>query len=236
MRNRQFLLALWLMTFLAPSVVFAFKPLPPHSYRHVSPGGQFVFVMIAPEPPEEEVKHWIEPVAAQIRRIRATYTQSGLYPNDGSPRPLWTVDWYAPEDRLRLAPDGIYLIVVLSSPMIPRPNDRVLRFYTEGQLVKEHPLSELVIDSNRPQQYRGLAPESWVAADELEPANNTYRLVTKEGTIFRFDYRTGEILEKVTLRDRLLTWVVRGLVVGGCSLVFVVLIFAWNRARRRPQI
>src|SRR6266849_3157524 len=71
------------------------KPAEPWSYRVVCPNGKFVFVMIATAFANERPEDWGEDRAKEIREIRARYTQSGLYRNDGSNDPLWTVDWYS---------------------------------------------------------------------------------------------------------------------------------------------
>src|SRR5438034_10355106 len=68
---------------------------PPRSFKEDVPGEEYVFVMIAPGVGEEDVSLWREDIAASIREIRRLYTKSGLYRNDGSSEPLWTVAWYA---------------------------------------------------------------------------------------------------------------------------------------------
>src|SRR6188508_1354212 len=50
---------------------------PPMSYKRVSADKKFVFVMLAPGAEAFD-----------------GYKRSGMYKNDGSTEPLWTVDWY----------------------------------------------------------------------------------------------------------------------------------------------
>src|SRR4051794_40464122 len=74
---------------------FADSPAPPTSYKKLTPDQKYVFVMLSPFAPDREAGRLIEPYASDVRTIRETYPNSGLYPNDGSTTPLWTVDWYA---------------------------------------------------------------------------------------------------------------------------------------------
>ena len=53
--------------------------------------------MIGSYSADEEPTHWIDEWAAEIKAIRDKWTVSGMYRNDGSTTPLWTVDWYAYE-------------------------------------------------------------------------------------------------------------------------------------------
>src|SRR5262245_23170642 len=101
----------WLFAFVglaAASPALADSPARPRSYKEVAPGGKYVFGMIAPGTVEDDVRRWNEETAADLREIRRVYTQSGMYRNDGSAEPIWTVDWYA--HGVDLTPDGVHLI------------------------------------------------------------------------------------------------------------------------------
>src|SRR5688572_14539739 len=82
---------------LACPAALADSPARPSSYTAISPNEKYLFVMIAPMKAEDEAADWIDEKAAEILAIRKKYTQSGLYLNDGSTKPLWTVDWYSYE-------------------------------------------------------------------------------------------------------------------------------------------
>src|SRR4051812_2120811 len=84
------------------------SPAPPFSYKKNAPGDKFAFVMISPLPLDVEVSRWNEETVAGIREIRRVYPRSGMYRNDGSAEPLWTVDWYA--FGVELTADGVHLI------------------------------------------------------------------------------------------------------------------------------
>src|SRR3954453_12453404 len=81
----------------------ASKPVLPKSYFFVPKDERFVFVMLAPaDGPSDDGS-----AGAALRR---KFPSSGLYRNDGSRDPLWTIDWYA--HRVHLASDGIHLVRV----------------------------------------------------------------------------------------------------------------------------
>ena len=84
-----------LIVAVATPFSFADSPGRPSSYVKPSADGRYLFVMIAPFSPESEASYWGGERATKIRAIRKKYRASGLYRNDGSPEPLWTVDWYA---------------------------------------------------------------------------------------------------------------------------------------------
>src|SRR6266851_3190844 len=104
----------------AGSPALADKPAPRSSYKQIAPGGKYVFVMISPMPLEQDVQGRNEETAAGIREIRRLYMRSGLYHNDGSVEPLWTVDWYAL--GVVVASDGVHLI--RQGPSAGLPKDR----------------------------------------------------------------------------------------------------------------
>src|SRR5262245_52042389 len=81
---------------------------PPQSHKEVTAGGKYVFVMLAPQPVEDEIKSYgTEDAKNTVIAMRNVYKKSGLYKNDGSAEPLWTVDWYGAATVLS---DGVHLI------------------------------------------------------------------------------------------------------------------------------
>lgn len=66
-------------------------PMPPRPFKELSPDEEYVFVMLVPE--RHGSAAWFDRRRAEeYRHIQETYPQSGLYRNDGSTEPLWTVD------------------------------------------------------------------------------------------------------------------------------------------------
>jgi hypothetical protein len=164
------------------------KPVPPRSHKQESPDKAFVFVMLSPSTVERDAGHWIEPLASEIREIRRRYTQSGLYRNDGSTDPLWTVDWYA--HSVDVASDGIHL--VRHGPWPMSLDDEAVSFFANGQLIRSYKIKELV---NLP----FLLPHSvshfeWVDSEGFDDRELKYSVTTKDGNRFLFDVQTGEII------------------------------------------
>src|SRR4051812_21320808 len=93
---RRTILALVAAAVILPGAS-ANSPRRPISHQTLSPDGRFVFVIIGPYSAEEEPTHWIGEYAAKVKAVRDKWTVSGMYRNDGSTTPLWTVDWYAYE-------------------------------------------------------------------------------------------------------------------------------------------
>ena len=69
------------------------------------------------------------------------YTVSGMYKNDGSVRPLWTVDWYAGDDAVNVSRHGH---VVVNRDRIIESGDSVVEFYRRGKVVKSYSADDLL--------------------------------------------------------------------------------------------
>ena len=101
-----------------------------HSYIERSTDGRFIFVMISPLSAEREAAYWgNEEWAAEIQPLRRKYTFSGLYRNNGSIEPLWTVDWYA--SSVIVASDGSHLIRLDGVYDLPE-----FTFFSEGRKIR----------------------------------------------------------------------------------------------------
>jgi hypothetical protein len=154
---------------------------PPFSYKKPSANGQFLFVMIAPVTAESEL-------SADAQNIRATYRVSGLYLNNGSTVPLWTVDWYEPE--VIVPSDGIHLIRQNTFPS--SPSNRVLIFYANGRELRSYTVDELV-------DFKFLLPETishfyWQEKAVLNDDERTLSLTTLNKDRYVFDITSGKIL------------------------------------------
>jgi hypothetical protein len=197
-----------------------------HSYTTLAPGGEYVFVMIAPKPVEEDGKYMAPDRAEEIKRIRASYATSGLYRNDGSRTPLWTVDWYA--YQVYPASDGVHLVRLgLSRLWSPLEWNAIgVEFYASGKLLRSYKFRELV-DVPRLLMSNSPSPR-WRAEDEFDDKTLRYSISTIQGNRFLFDVQTGDILEG----SRVLAWVRSGSVgVVVCALVVGVFLRRWRRRR-----
>lgn len=116
--------------------VFADEPAMPSSYQKIVSNNKYIFIMLASEPLMS---------SAGLR-----YHSSGLYKNNGSNRPIWTVDWYA--STVYVSSDGKHLAKMgewpsLNDKGIPDTQQLAVAFYENGELVKHYPISivELVL-------------------------------------------------------------------------------------------
>ncbi len=194
----------------------------------MAPGGEYVFVMIAPKPVEEDSKYMPPDRAEEIKRIRGLYAESGLYRNDGSRTPLWTVDWYA--YKVYPASDGIHLVRLgvsrLGSPL--DCNDSAVEFYARGKLLRSYRIRELV-DVPRLLMSNSHFPR-WSAEDQFEDASLRYSLRTVQGERFVFDAATGDMLEG----SRLAAWARSGSIFAAlCALVLIALVYRWRHQREK---
>jgi hypothetical protein len=195
------------------------SPARPRPYKVVSPGGKYVLVMLSPPSFDQGAAYWIEPVAKEIRDIRRTYRQSGLYRNDGSRVPLWTVDWYA--DGVYVAPDGIHL--VRFGPWPVSLDEEAVSFFANGRLLHSYQIDELVDDPR--QLPHSVSHFQWCKDSHFDDQRLEYTAWTHDGNRVVFDVRTGEIISKASLAKPVLGFVVV-LVVGTVSLFAVVWLFA----------
>jgi hypothetical protein len=228
----------WLFAFVglaANSPAWADTLPTPRSYKEVAPGGKYVFVMIAPVSVEQEVWQWNklnENTAAGIRELRRVYTRSGMYRNDGSAEPIWTVDWYT--HGVHLVPDGVHLIrpgpwAGLRDHDTPNLNCEAVSFFANGQLLRTYQVGELVDDPGRV----GLTVSHyWWQQEGRVSGEYEYTITTVDGNRFVFDVRTGEITSawRMGLVSRWGSWVAVGVAAGAGAVWFVR-----RRSRRRAE-
>jgi hypothetical protein len=212
---------------------------PPRSYKDVTPGGKYVFVMISPRTVEADAGSWNEETAADIREIRRTYTRSGMYRNDGSTEPLWTVDWYA--YGVELTADGAHLIrpgpwAGLRDDKTPDLGYTAVNFYARGELIRAYRIGELVDDPSR--LFCSVSHFSW-RKDGWVSGEFEYTITTLDGNRFVFDVRTGEIVSesrsgRLSRPGGVLRW---GWVALGVAAVAVaaVAVASWLSRRRRSR-
>src|SRR5262245_39214067 len=82
----------------------------PASWKKVSDDGRYVLVMVSPLPVDEDAGHQAFD-AKEIRFIRATYSQSGVYHNDGTAVPLWTLPYHDGTHEVFIGPNGKHLVI-----------------------------------------------------------------------------------------------------------------------------
>jgi hypothetical protein len=173
-----------LMAWLAgPAPALAFRPAPQRSYKKPSPDGRYVFVMLSPHEAEG---------GEQDRALREAYPRSGLYRNDGSNEPLWTVSWYAYPSCVEVASDGTHLVRRGNRGWLM--GSEAFSLYAHGQLVRAYTVGQLVAAPWLLSK-GGEGPKyDWVGWTEFDDATMSYTVRTKDGNRWVFDVRTGEVV------------------------------------------
>ena len=222
--------AVILALLLWPALADAIMTMPPMTYTKTTPDEKYLFVMIAPHTMEEEASFWIEAKAAEIRAIRETYPESGLYRNDGSSTPLWTVDWYAGD--VILLSDGVHM--VRESVWVRSPDEPIVSFFANGELLKSYTVSDVVPfpETLEPGQWGHLS--WWDSPPEYLADARQYEIQAKQDGYYLFDVTTGEIIEErhptVDARRRM---VLAGAMGGLLLLAALVFTVWWVRSEDR---
>lgn len=191
----------------------------PHSYTVVPPGEQYVFVMLALVAPEDDGAGMPAGPAAQIQHIRRTYTISGLYRNDGSTTPLWSVDWYT--YHVDVASDGIHLVRPGSGSR--SADDVAVTFLAYGQPLRSLRIADIVDVPWLMPRHNGQM--MWQADWQFDDQAMTHTIRTSHGEQVVFDVATGGILNE-THPARWLS-----ALVGGAIVFFA---WAFRRMVRNP--
>jgi len=182
----------------------------PHSYTQLSPNGKFIFVMLAPFPPERDGRIYIESIRNEIQEIRAKYNISGLYKNDESNSPLWTVDWYS--FSVEISSDGKHLI--RNGPWARTSDQEAVSFFNNGKLLRTYKINELV-------DFPFLMPASvshfrWSYEKTLDEQNNIYSIATLHGELYKFDIKSGDIISSI----RTPRWIIGTFIFGALWFLY----------------
>lgn len=194
----------------------------PHlgSWRQVSEDGQLVLVMVSPLPVEEDAGHQYFD-AEEIRSIRAAYSQSGLYPNNGDTTPLWTMSYLDWTHEVFLSPGGKHLVVA-DDPW--EVSGHVATFYSSGAQLASYSDTDLVswITLKSAMRWR------WVNCDGIDFDSNalTFTCRTDQGERFVFDVTTGQVIGHTSPFPQYIAIAV-GLIAGGIIL--------FGMKKRQPQ-
>jgi hypothetical protein len=163
---------------------------PPRDYAVPSPDGRYLFVMLEPREFKLEEKDE-EKSVPHTETLREKYPSSGLYHNDGSKTPLWTVDWYA--NRVFVLSDGRRLIRIGERPELYREDRGTLTFdatglavgfYDHQKLVKRYSIDDLV---SRPE----ILPHNhryvrWLRKVSLDERSDRLKVSMEDGKTYIF--------------------------------------------------
>jgi hypothetical protein len=180
--KKVFISILTIIFMLMPRVASADSEVAPYSYKELASNNKFVFVMIYPN--SEEVK-------TEDGKI---YTKTGLYKNDNSIEPLWTIEGYS--HKVYISSDGNYAAKLGPWPRLTEFNNRdlnqlVVAFYDRGKLTHEYYIKDLVVDESKLQ--KSVSHFEFNKELNFDDAQNILKLETYDGSKYVFDMKTGEI-------------------------------------------
>ena len=168
-------------------------------YRYVTKGEQYIFIMLAP-PQDEKGPKDEEREDPEIRKI---YHESGLYRNDGSTTPLWTVDWYS--TLVHVSSDGKYLAKLGPWPTYqdqkdfengsPALEQLALAFYKERKLFKKYKIRDLI--QNPKKLAKGRSHFQWKERIWFDDVSGRLNVITHDEQKLVFDIRSGKIVERI---------------------------------------
>ena len=189
------LIGLAIMLIPGPRAI-ADEVLPPQDYSKVSQDGQYIFVMFTLD------KGWGS-VFFKNRNLRRKYAQAGLYKNDSSLTPLWTVDWYSHSREVYLPSDGKHLVRMGPWPSLWAPKDMekggpalqelAVAFYESGRLLKRYSIGDLV--ENPKVLPQSVSHFMWMKEVSFDDVSKRLRLSTLDGNKYVFDVNSGEIIK-----------------------------------------
>jgi hypothetical protein len=164
------------------------RPPAPTSYKsYTVPDYAIFFLMLKPSPPGGPPEFWQDHLEDGFGST-ARYTRSGMYRNDGSGVPLWTVDWYA--TRVDPSPDGIHAVRL--EPCPTGFGGEVLGFVAGGRVLRSYRVEDLVAHPERLDRSAGYV--RWLAGDRHDWGRFVYTVRTAEGRSLAFDVRSGELV------------------------------------------
>lgn len=174
----------------------------PIAYTCLTKGGKYIFVMLEPKVMRKNAyQYWVRPYPNSLEGMQRQgllhkiYPSSGLYRNDGSKAPLWTVDWYS-YDAWPCS-DGQHLV---RWGGWPRSGDKgqtlALAFFRSGKEFKSYRVADLVEDtSDLP---HSVSHYQWMKETSFDPIGFRVKVQlfknlnwTDSGKTIMFDIRTG---------------------------------------------
>ena len=167
----------------------------PSTYTAESRDGRFLFVMISPFPVLEDAASVdYSPLGREpsqvdrTRFIRARYSRSGLYRNDGSSTPLWTVNGYSPS--VAVSSDGVHFSA-LNNDNVEDLSAEALAFYENGEEIRKYSVGDLI--SSGKELTWNFGGYAWLKGFSFDDERNTLSLTLVNGERYMFDIKNGEI-------------------------------------------
>lgn len=129
------------------------------------------------------------------------YPASGLYLNDGSSIPLWTINFYEERKGIFLTADGAYMA---RTGNMANVKEKSIHFYEAGQLKRSYSVEELIpsieqIVNSLGGRFFPVSSSSrrrWTSNIFLDSKKKTLRIHFVTGNKFVFDLTTGAIVSQ----------------------------------------
>ncbi len=163
---------------------------PPSDYTKVTENGRYIFVMLAPDRLDVLGGPTRPQSSFGKSEIQKTYKQSGLYNNDGSNEPLWTVSWYS----FSVYPSSDGKHVVKMGPWAQSTSDLAIAFYENGKELKRYIISDLV--KNQLKLKHTVSHFFWKTGLQYNDKEGTVFIETIDGLAYTFSVKTGDIIGK----------------------------------------
>ena len=160
------------------------------SWQTVSGDKNFVLVMISAKPAHEDGE-----VGSPERAIRMKYPQSGLYRNDGSITPLWTLpywSYWSEQREVYIAPDGRHVIFA-NNWNSGFDLEGMATFYDQDGQLGRYTVPELTSCLYLKCLLRGGYPRR--TSSVFDPDSLRYSVSTHHGERYVFDAGTGRLIE-----------------------------------------
>ncbi len=188
---------------------FADSISPPRDYTKVTVDGRYIFVMLVGNNSQVPLE-W-----SKVEEIRSKYSQSGLYKNDGSTTPLWTVDWYGSVD---LSSDGHHLIRWGPWPLMGHYAETALTFCEDGREINSYRIDQLVtlpiLLPNTTSHF------DWLRSADLDEVSGLLTVQTQLWDSYVFDVRTGGVVTGIAMPF-----------LPKCLILPVALVISWIAVR-----
>lgn len=176
------------LAFLVPAVAWALSPPePPDDYALPVGDGKFLFVMLADQPARTPGN----PL------VRCRFSKRGMYRNDGSTTPLWTL----PEFRSRwsqvLCDDGVHMASIDGGIANEKsPKRPAVTFYANGAVIRTRDLTELVPDPSKLPEGGYPIGTQWVKEYDISPVSGLVTILTIPGDLVIYDATGTQVFRR----------------------------------------
>ena len=180
-------LVLFVLSVALPASVSADSTRTPTDWSQISKNGKYIFVMLKASDSSTSVPN------PKLRVPLRKYPHSGLYRNDGSLTPLWTVDWY--DFGVEVSSDGHHLVRWGPWPVIGQYRTSAVSFYEDGKLMTDYAVNSLV--DNPVTLPRTTSHFEWRYDAYLDDDQSLLSVETLHHEKYVFDVTNGNVVSAV---------------------------------------